>query len=55
MNARARLAVFALVVLAGLGGGWAVGASVGPIDSVTTTTTTSMHPATTAHTPEHGS
>ena len=47
MSTRVRLVAFALVVLAGVGGGYAVGATVGPIDSVTTTTT--------VHGGEHGS
>ncbi|HVF74301.1 MAG TPA: hypothetical protein VM938_04580 [Acidimicrobiales bacterium] len=33
MTARARLAAFAVVLAVAFGGGWAVGATVGPDDS----------------------
>jgi hypothetical protein len=69
MSTPVRLVGFALVVLLGLGGGYAVGAAVGPIDtagtpahgsnpsptSAPTTSAASSATASTVHDSEHGS
>ena len=48
MTTRVRLVAFALLVLAGLGGGYAVGAAVGPIDPPPTS---APHTSSTPHEP----
>ena len=64
MSTPVRLVGFALVVALGLGGGYAVGAAVGPLDTgsapvhrsdTSPTSTASTIPTTTGHEPEHGS
>ena len=61
MSTPVRLVGFALVVLLGLGGGYAVGAAVGPLDTGTdtapahSTNSSTTSTTSTVHEQEHGS
>jgi len=65
MSTPVRLVGFVFVVVLGLGGGYAVGAAVGPLDTdpapahlgdtSTVPTTSTIPTTTTGHEPEHGS